>query len=192
MTQILVISSFPQDKSITFDLDMRIYLIGFMGSGKTTLGNRTADVLDVPFFDTDRVVEVQTGKSIPEIFEIFGEDHFRNLETDVLKQTAFYPKSLNATGGGLPCFNGNMEWMMREGITIYLQWPDEVLIQNLEKSSVERPLLIGLKPSDQPTFILELLQSRKPIYEQSAITLEMTGSFEEDFRMLEKACKYIW
>jgi shikimate kinase len=171
---------------------MRIYLIGFMGSGKTTLGNRIADSLDVPFFDTDRVVEVQSGKSIPEIFELFGEEHFRNLETDVLKQTAFYSKSLNAIGGGLPCFNENMEWMKREGITIYLEWPDEYLIEQLANHPADRPLLNDLKISERPTFIQQLLQSRKPVYEQSAMTLEMTENLEENVRLLEKACKYIW
>jgi shikimate kinase len=163
-----------------------------MGSGKTTLGYRTADSLDVPFFDTDRVVEGQSGKSIPELFELFGEHHFRNLETDVLHQTAFYSKSLNATGGGLPCFNGNMEWMKREGITIYLEWPDEVLIQQLLENPGDRPVLRDIKTSDRQIFIQQLLESRKPIYEQSAITLEMTENQEENFRRLEKACKYIW
>ena len=185
-------SLFPPGKSITFEGDMRIYLVGFMASGKSTLGKRTAETLDAPFFDTDNVVEAQSGKSVSEIFEIFGEQHFRDLETDVLKQTSFYPKSINATGGGLPCFNGNMEWMKKEGITIYLQWPDEILMEHLKNHTMDRPLLNSLNTRERSEVVYELLQMRKPVYEESAITLEMTGALEEDFRLLEKACKYIW
>lgn len=171
---------------------MRIYLVGFMGSGKSTLGNRAAGVLEVPFFDTDNVVASQAGKSIPEIFELFGEQHFRNLETDVLRQTAFYPKSINATGGGLPCFNGNMDWMMKEGITVYLKWPDELLLKHLENHTVNRPLLNGINPDDRISVMIELLETRKPFYEQAAITLELEGELEKDLKLLEKTCKYIW
>ncbi len=171
---------------------MRIYLVGFMGSGKSTLGYRAANALEVPFFDTDRVVETQAGKSIPEIFEHFGEQYFRSLEADVLRQTSFYPKSINATGGGMPCFENNMEWMKKEGITIYLQWPDDVLLQHLENHTMERPLLNGIDVSNRATIMDELLQTRKPIYEQAAITLELIGEPDVDFALLEKACKYIW
>lgn len=171
---------------------MRIYLVGFMGSGKSTLGKRTAASLEVPFLDTDSIVEAQSGKSISEIFEIFGEQHFRELETDVLKQTSFYTKSLNATGGGLPCYNNNMEWMKKEGITIYLQWPDDMLLSHLESKKTDRPLLMHMGQPERAAVIYELLQSRKPVYEQAAISLEMTGDLEADTKLLEKACKYIW
>lgn len=171
---------------------MRIYLVGFMGSGKSTLGKRIAGSLEVSFFDTDSIVEAQSGKSISEIFEIFGEQHFRELETDVLKQTSFYTKSLNATGGGLPCFNNNMEWMKKEGITIYLQWPDDMLLSRLESMKTDRPLLMNMGQTERAEVIYELLQSRKPVYEQAAISLEMTGDLEADTKLLEKACKYIW
>ncbi len=171
---------------------MRIYLIGFMGSGKTTLGKQAADVLEVPFFDTDSAIESRTEKSISEIFEIFGEAHFRNLETETLNQSTSNSKSIIATGGGLPCFNGNMAWMNREGITIYLQWPDEVLVKHLENHRGDRPLLKRINGSDRKETVLELLQIRKPFYEQAAITLEMKGVVENDLKLLEKACKYIW
>ena len=110
---------------------MRIYLVGFMGSGKSSLGQRVAANLEVPFFDTDSVIEAQAGMTIPEIFETFGELYFRQVESDILRQTTFYTKSLNATGGGLPCFEDNMAWMNVHGVTIYLQWPDHILREHL-------------------------------------------------------------
>lgn len=180
------------DKSITFDFVMRIYLIGFMGSGKSTLGQRVAATLDVPFFDTDRVVESQAGMSIPELFEAYGEPYFRNLEADILRQTTFYPKSLNATGGGLPCYEDNMAWMNKHGITVYLQWPDEILRNHVFQERKSRPLLSSLSDPDARHRISELLSMRKPKYEESAITLELSGIEDDDYQLLEKACKYIW
>src|SRR5690606_27091477 len=120
---------------------MRIYLVGFMASGKSSLGQLVAARTDVPFLDTDQVIESQAGMSVAEIFDAYGEDYFRLLEHDVLMQTEFYPKSLNATGGGLPAFADNMDWMLDRGITIYLQWPDELLIDNVLGSRHGRPLL---------------------------------------------------
>jgi shikimate kinase len=171
---------------------MRIYLVGFMGSGKSSLGQRVAANLEVPFFDTDSVVEAQAGMTIPEIFETFGELYFRQVESDILRQTTFYPKSLNATGGGLPCFENNMAWMNLHGITIYLQWPDQILRDHLVSIRQSRPLLASLDDSEASLKINDLLSVRKPIYEQSAITVELKGDEESDFKLLEKACKYIW
>jgi shikimate kinase len=171
---------------------MRIYLVGFMGSGKSTLGRRVAGIHDVPFFDTDQIIESQAGMSITEIFNTHGEDYFRHLETDVLRQTIFYPKSINATGGGLPCYDDNMAWMKQHGITVYLQWPDELIKKQLMHLRQSRPLLANLGEPETQLKIKDLLSTRKPIYEQSAITIEMKGIEEEDYILLEKACKYIW
>ena len=171
---------------------MRIYLVGFMATGKSTLGQRAASTFGVPFFDTDQVIESQAGMTIVEIFKTHGEDYFRHLESDVLKQTAYYPQSINATGGGLPCIGDNMDWMNKHGITFYLQWPDDVITLHLIKLRATRPLLAGLEESTAEIKIKDLLALRKPVYEQSAITLEMKGNEESDYLLLEKACKYIW
>jgi shikimate kinase len=168
---------------------MRIYLIGFMASGKSTLGQRVAARTDVPLLDTDQVIESQAGMSVAEIFATYGEDYFRLLERDVLMQTEFYPKSLNATGGGLPAFADNMDWMLDRGITIYLQWPDDVLLDHVLASSAGRPLLAkGMTKAG----VLELLERRRPVYERAAITLELEGNLEADAEKLEQACRYIW
>ena len=171
---------------------MRIYLIGFMGSGKSKLGQRIATAFQVSCFDTDRVIETQAGMTIPEIFETRGEDFFRHLEADVLRQTAFYEKSIIATGGGLPCYGDNMSWMKDKGITMYLDWPEDIIINQLMKERSSRPLLAHLADSDVKAKVKELLSIRRPYYEQAAITLEMQGNEETDFKLLEKACTYIW
>jgi shikimate kinase len=171
---------------------MRIYLIGFMASGKSTLGVRVAAALDVPFFDTDQVIEAQAGMTIPEIFLSQGEYYFRNLEADILRQTTFYPKAINSTGGGLPCFEDNMQWMMSHGITMYLQWPDDIITRNALKARNSRPLLSGLIDSEAELTIKDLLLLRKPVYEQASMTIEMQGDEESDYAILEKACRYIW
>src|SRR5690242_1710479 len=123
---------------------MRIYLVGFMGSGKSTLGQQVADSLQVPFFDTDLVIESQTDMSVAGIFAIRGEKEFRELEADVLRQTTIYDKALIATGGGTVCHFDNMQWMNEHGITMYLSWPDELLKSSLISRIGTRPLLADL------------------------------------------------
>lgn len=171
---------------------MRIYLVGFMGSGKSTLAQRIASAFQVSCFDTDHVIEAQAGMTISEIFTSRGEEYFRHLETDVLKQTAFYEKSIIATGGGMPCFNDNMHWMKEKGITMYLDWPEQIITKQLLKERASRPLIANLSDQDAKLKIKELLQLRRPIYEQAAITLEMQGDEDLDYKLLDKACKYIW
>lgn len=171
---------------------MRIYLLGFMGSGKSTLGQRIAAHFHVPFFDTDNVIEAQSGMTIAEIFSGYGEEYFRHLEADILRQTTYYTKSIVSTGGGLPCFGHNMDWMKENGITVYLQWPDKVLREHLIEIRESRPLLARLTEGEAEGKIADLLKQRKPVYEQSAITIDMTGQMESDYALLEKACKYIW
>ncbi len=163
-----------------------------MGSGKSTLGRRVADTVLVPFFDTDQIIESQTGMNIMDIFSTHGEDYFRHLESDILRQTSFYPKSINATGGGLPCFEENMSWMNQHGITVYLEWSDDGIKTHLMQIRNSRPLLFSYSDIDAEHKIKDLLKLRKPVYEQSAITLEMSGKEDDDCRLLEKACRYIW
>ncbi|MEP6793772.1 MAG: shikimate kinase [Saprospiraceae bacterium] len=171
---------------------MRIYLIGFMGTGKSTLGQYVADKWRVPFFDTDKVIESQTGMSIAGIFDIRGEKEFRELEADVIRQTIIYEKALIATGGGLPCHFENMQWMNDHGITMHLSWKKEILISNLITQTSSRPLLKNLNVQEAEMKIEMMLEERTPYYEMAAITLEMSGEIEKDKLILEKACKYIW
>lgn len=171
---------------------MRIYLIGFMGSGKTTLGSATANALSVPFIDTDQLVEEHFSLSVSDIFRQHGEPTFREQEAIILRSTNHNTKALIATGGGLPVHHDNMEWLSKNGITMYLQWPEEILIASLVTHRSIRPLLSELSSEEATQKAIQLLRERVSIYERSAITLDMTGVVEADQRLLEKACKYIW
>jgi len=95
----------------------RFYLIGFMGSGKSFLGRRLANALQLPFLDLDDYLEEWSGRSIPRIFEESGEEAFRKLESEALRDTARLPSAVIACGGGTPCFGDNMAWMNAHGIT---------------------------------------------------------------------------
>ena len=171
---------------------MKIYLLGFMGTGKTTLGARAASSLEVPFWDTDAMVEEKSGKDITLIFKTDGEDHFRILESQSLRDTEFFGKALIATGGGLPMHHGNMDWINAHGISAYLCWPDEMLLENVLTHRSQRPMLAGLSEEEAKRRAKTLLEERKPVYENAAMTLSMTGDFEKDLQVLERACRYIW
>src|SRR5687767_2401710 len=110
---------------------MRIYLIGFMGAGKSTLGAHVATRLGTPFVDTDLLIEEETGLSIPEIFATKGEDAFRNYEAVAVRHTIQWEKALIACGGGAPVYHHNMDWLLENGITMYLQVPEELLLASL-------------------------------------------------------------
>lgn len=148
--------------------------------------------MNVPFFDTDMVIESQSDMSISGIFAVQGEKIFRELEADVLRQTTIYDKALIATGGGLPAHHDNMQWMNEHGITMHLSWPDEQLKSHLLKQISSRPLFSGLSPEEAEDKFVFLLAERRPYYEMAAMTLELVGDIEKDKITVERACKYIW
>src|SRR4030042_3928468 len=98
-----------------------IYIIGFMGSGKSTAGKRLASALGWSFVDLDRKIEEFAGKTIPQIFSQDGEDYFRKIEADVLRSAGKLMKTVISTGGGTPCHGENMDFMVKTGVTVYLK-----------------------------------------------------------------------
>ena len=171
---------------------MRIYLVGFMGSGKSTLGQAVAIHYQVPFFDTDTEIEIKEGLSIPDIFIDKGEYYFRDLENEFLKSTASIDKSIISTGGGLPCHHDNMDWILQHGISIYLDWPLDTLKKRLLDEQTSRPMLANFSKEERKQQIESLFSQRLPFYEKSAITIEMTDNLEKNIAVLIKACRYIW
>jgi len=151
-----------------------IFLIGFMGCGKTSIGKKIANRLNYSFIDIDQEISRQQNKSIPEIFIESGEDGFRELETNfvelIQKENIVY-----ATGGGLPCFNNNIEILNQKGITIYLECPTKELFQRLKKSKEERPLIKSLNDEDLLRFIETTLSNRTKYYNQAKITCEISS-----------------
>jgi shikimate kinase len=152
---------------------MRIFLIGFMGSGKTHWGRLLSVKLNLPFFDLDEQVESHEGKPIPEIFSESGEEHFRLIEKDALHIiTESHDSFVMACGGGSPCYFNNIEYMNQSGITVWLNTPIDILFQRLLKEKDTRPLLKGLTEEQLKRFIGKKFADRKIFYEQAEIILD--------------------
>ena len=120
---------------------MKIFLLGFMGAGKSTFGKRLANALQYDFIDLDTEIAHQAGMSASAFISLKGENAFRELESTCLKSLKSPGNAVVATGGGTPCFFDNMDWMNKEGITIYINVPEGVLHQRLSMDAGARPLL---------------------------------------------------
>ena len=147
-----------------------LYLIGFMGVGKTTIGKQIAAFNKVVFIDTDSQIEKETSKSIKEIFETDGEIAFRKLETDTIR--SINRKAIIACGGGLPAHNNNIEYLKHKGTVIYLKASKEILIKRLEKNKNKRPLISNLTNEKRLEFIRKILKEREKTYKQADYTIE--------------------
>ncbi|MBK7129029.1 MAG: shikimate kinase [Crocinitomicaceae bacterium] len=119
---------------------MNIFLTGFMGSGKSTIGKKLAAHLNYQFVDMDRAIEKEENMPIPQIFKTQGETYFRNLESAWLSNYADNQKVIS-TGGGTPCFENNLQLMKAKGITIYLEVSVPVLAHRLYHAHQARPLI---------------------------------------------------
>lgn len=162
---------------------MRIYLIGFMGAGKSTLGPLLAKELGYSCIETDNLVERLAGKTIPDIFSIYGENYFRELEKQVLHFTQLCEDTVICTGGGTPCYSDNMDWMNQYGITIYLSCDDEVLIQRIASSQKGRPLFTDAHA------VLKLLHSRIIEYQKADLQFSNNDSPEATLKKINEALK---
>jgi len=151
---------------------MKIFLIGFMGSGKTTLGRKLASRMGYEFIDLDHKLEQQAELSIAEYFSIFGEDAFRELESEVLKKTLYPDDAIVSTGGGLPCYFDNMDWMKANGKSVYIKLPPKTLADRLEAGKEERPLLQDKHGDDLVAFIEQKLAEREGFYSQANIIVD--------------------
>jgi shikimate kinase len=149
-----------------------VYIIGFMGSGKTTAGKKLASLLGWSFIDLDKRIEEYAGKTIPEIFSQSGEDYFRIIETQLLRNLKMCTKTVISTGGGTPCYIDNMDYMIETGLTIYLKLTPAELKSRLSQSKGKRPLIKDLDQNELTSFIKEKLAVREKWYERSDITMD--------------------
>jgi shikimate kinase len=149
----------------------KVYIIGFMGSGKTTAGKKLAALLGWSFIDLDKKVEEYAGKAIPEIFSQDGEDYFRNVESKVLKTLGSLNKSIISTGGGAPCHFDNMDFMIETGLTVYLKLTPGQLFTRLTESKTERPLIKNMDKKRLMSFIEEKLIQREHYYNKAKIII---------------------
>ena len=161
---------------------MRIFLTGFMGSGKTHVGRRLAARLGLPFIDLDAAVEQRAGRSVREIFAQSGEPEFRQLESQLLREVALLPMFVLATGGGTPCHDDNMRWMSSRGITVFLDVDVSILARRLANERVQRPLLHG--GEDLAALITAKLDERRNCYETALIRVRQTHPNQDMVRLI--------
>ena len=169
---------------------MKIFLVGFMGSGKTILGEKIAAAMKVPFVDLDKKIEKQEGKTVTEIFRKRGENYFRTAESKALRKTKRYANAVIATGGGAPCFHDNMKWMNENGITVYLSAQSGELYHRLLSDRENRPLISSLSDIDLLEFIMGTLGSRERYYKLAQVKLNSkTATARQAADAIKKAGK---
>ena len=132
---------------------MLIYLIGFMGSGKTTAGKKLARKLAYNFVDLDSLIESETGMSIQNYFGEFGEEKFRLLEQKTLKSTFAFKNTVVSTGGGAPCFFNNIDEINSKGLSIYLKADINLIISRLQGGKNKRPLIKNKNEGELKSYI---------------------------------------
>jgi len=149
-----------------------VYLTGYMGSGKTTVGKKLARQLDYDFVDTDELIVTMAGKSVQAIFDSEGEDAFRLLEHSVLKSLANRINTVISTGGGTPCFFNNMQIMKKTGIVIYLKMHPASILKRLKVAKNPRPLLRNIPEDQLLPFITNQLSQREQFYLNAHFTVK--------------------
>lgn len=150
---------------------LNIFLIGMMGSGKTTIGQRLAQKLEYRFFDTDVLIEQVTKQTINDLFATEGEEGFRAIETQVLQQIASYTRSVIATGGGIILRRTN--WgHLQQGLIVWLDPPIDLIVERLE-TDTSRPLL---KNTDLRAKLTDLMEQRRSLYSQADLHLPISGN----------------
>ena len=147
----------------------RIFLIGYMGAGKTTLGKAFSRELGLTFIDLDWYIEERFHKTVQQLFSERGEQGFRELEQKMLHEVAEFEDVVISAGGGTPCFFDNMDYMNACGDTVFLQVEPEVLFRRLKVAKQQRPLLANKSDEELMNFICEALQKRHPFYSQAKL-----------------------
>ena len=157
-------------------MNKHIILIGFMGSGKTTIGKLLATELNLPFIDSDEVIEHQEGKTITQIFDESGEDAFRKMEQDFISTLANKERSVVAVGGGMPCFDNNIDRLKEIGQVFYLNVSLMTLTQRLMNNRENRPLLADLSQNEMSAYAFERLTNRTVFYRQAHSIIPNEGN----------------
>ena len=165
---------------------MKIFLIGFMGSGKTHWGRRLSAKLNLPFYDLDSVIIEQEQKSVAEIFAEKGEEYFRYQEKETLEKISGDQESfILSCGGGTPCFFNNIEFMKKSGKVIWLNTSVDMLTQRLHKERLSRPLISDVDDEELRRYVVRKLSERRMYYQQADVTVgEENTNLDELIRIL--------
>lgn len=148
---------------------MRIYLIGFMGCGKSTAGKKISALMNFPLLDTDKLIESLELKTVSQVFSEKGETYFRELERKILFDTTLYDDAIISCGGGMPCFYDNMEWMKQNGVPVYLKGSESFLFNRLVQKKAKRPLIANYSDEDLKIYIQDTLKKREKYYNEADI-----------------------
>jgi shikimate kinase len=143
---------------------VKIFLLGFMGSGKSYWAEKLAAEMNFPLIELDEEIEKAELSSISRIFEEKGENHFRIRESTLLKRFALYDDFVLSCGGGTPCFFDNMEWMNKNGVTVWINPAEEIIVAQLLPGADKRPLLKGMDKEALASFVHTKLEERRPFY----------------------------
>jgi len=165
-------------------LPRKLFLIGFMGSGKTHWGRIWASKSGMTFFDLDTRIEKAFRMKISDIFEKKGEEKFRELERYHLRKFEHKKNFLLACGGGTPCFSDNMEWMKQQGKVFYLKADAHLILEQVMNETEQRPLLKKINPSELLFFIQKKLIEREPYYAQADFILNVEDLNEDSILIL--------
>lgn len=169
-----------------------VYLVGYMGSGKSTIGRWLADAMGWRFIDTDVFIETRFRQRVSDMFDSVGEEVFRRRERFIIEELSSMEDCVIATGGGLPCYNDNMDLLNETGLTVYLSASDEVLSRRLELCKRTRPTIRHKSGGELLEHVRQAMAVRRPIYLQAQLVLlvEHLSTVEEERQMaLELADK---
>ncbi|MBL7941964.1 MAG: shikimate kinase [Flavobacteriales bacterium] len=166
---------------------MRIFLVGYMASGKTTVAPLLAARLALPWKDLDEEIARVKGISVEEIFRIHGEAYFRKLEMDMLTRLIEkHQHMVLATGGGTAGQSGAMELMNKSGITVYLDVHPEGVVERLAREPVVRPLIAGIQSDHLLVFVTKHMHSRLPFYHLAHLHIDGTEPLENQLDEIER------
>ncbi|MDY0078015.1 MAG: shikimate kinase [Bacteroidales bacterium] len=153
-------------------MNNRIYLVGYMGAGKSTCAKRLSNKLNWDFKDLDQLFESKYKIAITNFFEKYDESLFRRLERDLLQETHSLQNTIIATGGGTACFYNNMSWMNENGHTVYLQMSPSALTNRLIHAKKKRPLIAKKNPEELYLYVKDQLRQRAIFYSQAKIIID--------------------
>ena len=150
----------------------KIYIVGYMGAGKTTAARHLASHLRWEVVDTDALFEEKYKISVCDFFNKYDEPLYRKLESEVLKSTESLENVVISTGGGTACYFDNMEWMNQHGLTVFLRISQKAVVDRLLHAKRKRPLAKGQSEAELTEFVQQHYTSRLPYYEQAQITVK--------------------
>jgi len=163
---------------------MRVFLIGYMGCGKSTLGRNLAEALGYSWIDIDDAFEIKYKISISDFFIRYGETYFRELEHKLLMETVSTNDVVVSTGGGAPCYHNNMELMNQHGITLYLSATPQLLLSRIQLSPNKRPLFRKMEGNDALQKIASHLETRISFYEKASLKVDAENPDIEEIKQL--------